>query len=192
MVIYDEALEDILRKHCEQCESLYILHRYCHQYFNAISNASNVCVILLSGSVGFCQALNIDFKYTNLILGLISLIIGLIKSIETFFNTSRRSSEHKLIFLAYLRVHKKLLTELALHREDRQPPEELIAVIKDQISSLEESAPIILKRAITKFQQKYGEPSEISLPPILNGLTKVEVNRPLNISASFVQIDDIH
>ena len=188
MVVYDELLEDLLKRHSETSEALSILHRYCFEFFNFLCNCSNCVIIILSSGVGFAQAVNIDYSHTNLILGLISLVIGLIKSIETYFGTQRLASEHKITYLDYLKIHKKLVVELSLHREDRQPPDELLAIIKERLVSLEESAPVLMPFALKKFRSKYGEPQGIQLPSVLNGLTHVRVNRPLNISAEIIQI----
>ena len=191
MVIYDGELEELLKSHAEQSESLSILHRYCFEFFNFISNASNAFVIVLSAGVGFAQAVSIDWPHTNLILGLLSLVIGLVKSLETYFATSRMASEHKIVYLSYKKIQKNLTVQLSLHREDRRPPEELLAIIQDNLIQLEESSPPLLPYSLKRFRKKYGEPQGISLPAVLNGLTQVKINRPLNVVGDIIHIDNI-
>ena len=178
-VQYDDTLEELLKKASEESESLAILHRYCYQKFNLISNITNVLVIVLSGAIGFMQAYNLqNFEFINLILGLVSLVVGLIKSVETFFALTQRASQHKMCYLQYSMIHKKILVELALHRDDRQDPKEMLAVIKNELKSLEEVSPIIIKSAIQKYLKKYGLIPDICQPSLVNGLTKVVVNKP--------------
>ena len=78
---YDDQLENLLKEQAEIAESLSILHRNAHRKYNRLTNLINIPVIIGSSVVGFTTGLDLSYiDDINIILGIISVFIGVIKS----------------------------------------------------------------------------------------------------------------
>jgi len=116
MIDYNKDLEYLLKDNAEECESLGILHRASYEKYNRLSNYINIPVIILSSAIGFATGIDIGYEKMNIILGIGSIFVGIIKSIDTYFQLGKRSESHRLCSLQYQQIHKKIQIELALKR----------------------------------------------------------------------------
>lgn len=174
---YDTNLETLLKEQAEICESMSILHRNSHNKFNNYTNAINIPVIILSSVVGFATGIQIDYSDINIILGIMSVGIGIIKSLDSYFQLGKRSETHRIVSLQYAQINKKIAIELALHRRDRINAKDILSIIKTDIKNLEDIAPLIPDDVIEEYKIKYPEKDNIvKRPNICNGLTPVVVN----------------
>ena len=82
---YNRDLEGLLKDNAEECESLGILHRASYEKYNRLSNYINIPVIILSSAIGFATGIDIGYEKMNIILGIGSIFVGIIKSIDTYF-----------------------------------------------------------------------------------------------------------
>jgi hypothetical protein len=176
---YDENLETLLKEEAEKAESLSILHRMCHERFSFWSNIINIPIILGSAGVGFATGIDLgNSSQNNIILGLSSVIIGCIKSLDSYFQLSRRTETHRIVSLQYAQINKRIAIELALNREDRISAKDMLNIIKTDIKNLEEIAPLIPEEIIEKYNTKYDSEKNVKKPNITNGLTPIRVNTP--------------
>jgi hypothetical protein len=174
---YETNLETLLKEQAEICESMSILHRNSHNKFNNYTNAINIPVIILSSVVGFATGVKIDYEDINIILGIMSVGIGVIKSLDSYFQLGKRSETHRIVSLQYAQINKKIAIELALHRKDRINAKDILNVIKTDIKNLEDIAPLIPDDVIEEYKIKYPEVDNVvKRPNICNGLTPVIVN----------------
>ncbi len=174
---YDTNLETLLKEQAEICESMSILHRNSHNKFNNYTNAINIPVIILSSVVGFATGIQIDYDDINIILGILSVGIGIIKSLDSYFQLGKRSETHRIVSLQYAQINKKIAIELALHRKDRINAKDILSIIKTDIKNLEDIAPLIPDNIIEEYKIKYPEiDNHVKRPNICNGLTPVIVN----------------
>jgi hypothetical protein len=174
---YDTNLETLLKEQAEICESMSILHRNSHNKFNNYTNAINIPVIILSSVVGFATGIQIDYDDINIILGILSVGIGIIKSLDSYFQLGKRSETHRIVSLQYAQINKKIAIELALHRKDRINAKDILSIIKTDIKNLEDIAPLIPDNIIEEYKIKYPEIDNlVKRPNICNGLTPVIVN----------------
>jgi hypothetical protein len=174
---YDTNLETLLKEQAEICESMSILHRNSHNKFNNYTNAINIPVIILSSVVGFATGIQIDYDDINIILGILSVGIGIIKSLDSYFQLGKRSETHRIVSLQYAQINKKIAIELALHRKDRINAKDILSIIKTDIKNLEDIAPLIPDDIIEAYKIKYPEIDNlVKRPNICNGLTPVIVN----------------
>jgi len=190
---YDEQLEKLLKEHAEIAESLSILHRNAHRKYSRYTNFINIPVIVGSSIVGFTTGLDLSrFENTNIILGLFSIVISMIKSLDSYFQLGRISETHRMVSLSYSQINKKIAVELALNRKDRISPKDMLSIIKTDIKNLEDISPLLPEDVIVSYQKEFGDKYEhIKKPNITNGLSPVEVNTtgspPLvSVSADFV------
>jgi len=177
---YDDNLENLLKEEAEKAESLSILHRLSHEKYSLASNLINIPVIVLSSIIGFTTGIKIDYEDINIVLGIASVFVGVIKSLDSYFQLAQRSERHRLVSLQYGQLCRKLSVELALERDVRENAKDMLNMIRTDIKNLEEIAPIIEDDIIKKYKDKYPkvEGEKIKRPALTNGLTEVIVNKP--------------
>ena len=181
---YNTDLEYLLKIHAEECESFSILHRYSYEKYNERSNYINIPVIILSSAIGFATGIDIGYDNMNIILGVSSIFVGIIKSIDTYFQLGKRSESHRLCSLQFQQINKKIMIELSLKRDQRISAKDMLQIIKTDIKNLQDIAPLIDEEIVKIFKKNYGEPDAISgkitfnahTPNLCNGLTEVTVN----------------
>ena len=173
---YNKDLELLLKDNAEECESLGILHRASYEKYNRLSNYINIPVIILSSAIGFATGIDIGYANMNIILGVGSIFVGIIKSIDTYFQLGKRSESHRLCSLQYQQIHKKIQIELALQREQRQTAKDMLSVIKTDIKNLQDISPLVDQDIIDNYNDKYGKYTTVKKPNFVNGLTEVCIN----------------
>ena len=186
---YNTDLEQLLKLHAEECESLSILHRNSYEKYNGRSNYINIPVIILSSAIGFATGIDIGYANMNIILGVSSIFVGIIKSIDTYFQLGKRAETHRLCSLQFQQINKKIQIELALVRSQRVDAKDMMNIIKTDIKNLFDIAPLIDQDVIEAFQKKYGHqvvgtPGKYTFdahtPNLCNGLSIVTVNSARN------------
>ena len=186
---YNTDLEQLLKTHAEECESLSILHRNSYEKYNGRSNYINIPVIILSSAIGFATGIDIGYANMNIILGVSSIFVGIIKSIDTYFQLGKRAESHRLCSLQFQQINKKIQIELALVRSQRVDAKDMMNIIKTDIKNLFDIAPLIDQDVIEAFQRKYGHqvvgtPGKYTFdahtPNLCNGLSVVTVNSARN------------
>ena len=187
---YDEKLEKLLKEQAEIAESLSILHRNAHRKYSRFTNWINIPVIVGSSVVGFTTGLDLsEIKNMNVILGILSVFIGIIKSLDSYFQLGRISETHRMVSLSYSQINKKIAVELALNRKDRISPKDMLSIIKTDIKNLEDISPLLPEDVIINYQDEFGNKYEhIKKPNITNGLSPVEVNTSGNITPGLVSV----
>ena len=181
---YNTDLEYLLKIHAEECESFSILHRYSYEKYNERSNYINIPVIILSSAIGFATGIDIGYDNMNIILGVSSIFVGIIKSIDTYFQLGKRSESHRLCSLQFQQINKKIMIELSLKRDQRISAKDMLQIIKTDIKNLQDIAPLIDEEIVKIFKKNYGELDASSgkitfnahTPNLCNGLTEVVVN----------------
>lgn len=194
---YDDHLEKLLKEQAEIAESLSILHRNAHRKFGRFTNWINIPVIIGSSVVGFTTGLDLSYiNNINIILGIISVFIGIIKSLDSYFQLGRISETHRMVSLAYAQINKKIAIELALNRKDRISPKDMLSIVKTDVKNLEDVSPLLPQDIIDSYKKEFGHDYvNVKKPNITSGLSPVEINRggdrPKTSSAT-VSADMVH
>lgn len=183
---YNDSIETILKENGEECESLGILHRMSYEKYNYKSNLLNIPVIVLSSAIGFITGIEVAYDKMNIILGIGSVFVGIIKSIDSYFQLSARASTHRLGALQFSQINKKIAIELALPREQRITAKDLLNIIKTDIKNLNDIMPLIDDDIILKYNDRYREPN-VKKPNIVNGLSEIRIMN-LNLPISHASI----
>ena len=171
---YNRDVENILKTNAEECESLSILHRFSFEKYNERSNYINIPVIILSSAIGFATGIEIGYEKMNIILGIGSIFVGIIKSIDTYFQLGKRAESHRLCSLQFGQLNKKIAIELALPRAQRINAKDMLSLIKTDIKNLNDIAPLIDEDVILKYNVRYTE-TNVSKPNMVNGLSVVNI-----------------
>ena len=185
---YNKDLEHLLKDNAEECESLGILHRASYEKYNRLSNYINIPVIILSSAIGFATGIDIGYSNMNIILGIGSIFVGIIKSIDTYFQLGKRSESHRLCSLQYQQIHKKIQIELALTRNQRQTAKDMLSVIKTDIKNLQDISPLVDQDIIDNYNARYGQYTDVKKPNFVNGLTEVAINDTVDIGYGIVDV----
>lgn len=173
---YNRDLEQLLAQSAEECESLGILHLASYEKYNMLSNYINIPVIILSSGIGFITGIDLNYDKMNIILGIGSVFVGIIKSIDSYFQLGKRAEAHRLCALQYTQINKKIQIELSLCREQRQTAKDMLSIIKTDIKNLQDISPIIDREIIAQYNLKYGKYNNVKKPNFVNGLSEVKIN----------------
>lgn len=171
---FNEPLEKLLKEQAEESEALSILHSIAHTKYNFRSNILDIPVIVLSGVIGFTTGLDFQYDKMNIILGVGSVFVGLLKSIQSFFQLAQRATQHRMGALSYSAISKKIQIELRLKREQRISAKDMVNFIKTDMANLADILPEIEPDIIDKFNAKYNQ-YNTKKPAIVNGLTDVVI-----------------
>jgi len=177
---YNTDLEVLLKEQAEQAESYSILHNLSHEKYQFRSNIINIPVIILSSVIGLLTGMNIQNDDMFIILSTGSIFVSVIKSIDSYFQLQKRAEGHRLCGLTFSQISKKIQIELSLARDQRQNPKDMLGLIKTDLKNLFDISPIIDPDIVDKYNSLYKNETEVSKPPITNGLTKVKINHPVS------------
>jgi hypothetical protein len=175
-IYYNNDLEQLLAQSAEECESLGILHLASYEKYNKLSNIINIPVIILSSGIGFITGIDLNYDKMNIILGIGSVFVGIIKSIDSYFQLGKRAESHRMCALQYTQINKKIQIELSLCREQRQTAKDMLSIIKTDIKNLQDISPVIDQEIIKEYNLKYGKYKNVKKPNFVNGLSTVKVN----------------
>lgn len=176
VIFYNNDLEQLLAQSAEECESLGILHLASYEKYNKLSNIINIPVIILSSGIGFITGIDLNYDKMNIILGIGSVFVGIIKSVDSYFQLGKRAESHRMCALQYTQINKKLQIELSLCREQRQTAKDMLSIIKTDIKNLQDISPVIDQEIIKEYNLKYGKYKNVKKPNFVNGLSSVKVN----------------
>ena len=176
VITYNTNLEQLLKENSEECESLSILHRMSYEKYNKLSNYINIPVIILSSAIGFITGIDLQYDQMNIILGVGSVFVGIIKSVDTYFQLAKRAESHRICSLQFSQISKKLQIELTLHRRQRATAENMMNIVKTDIKNMQDIAPLIDDDIIKLYNGKYRRYKRVKKPNFVNGLTEVKVN----------------
>jgi len=173
-IVYNKDVEHLLKCNAEECESLSILHRFSYEKYNKLSNIINIPVIILSSAIGFATGIDIGYQQMNIILGVGSIFVGIIKSIDTYFQLQKRAEGHRLCSLQLGQINKKIAIELALPRMQRINAKDMLGLIKTDMKNLADISPLIDQDIVDKYNERYKE-TNVCKPNIVNGLSAVNI-----------------
>ena len=176
VITYNTNLEQLLKENSEECESLSILHRMSYEKYNKLSNYINIPVIILSSAIGFITGIDLQYDKMNIILGVGSVFVGIIKSVDTYFQLAKRAESHRICSLQFSQISKKLQIELTLHRKQRATAENMMNIVKTDIKNMQDIAPLIDDDIIEIYNGKYRRYKRVKKPNFVNGLTEVKIN----------------
>ena len=177
---WHDSLEKIVRKYAEQSQALAWVHdlsqRWCANWntrlmFPTILFSSLVGV----GSIGSEQLL--PFSNASTLIGLVSITVGILQTTRDYFAFAKRSESHRIASLNYSKLHSTLSVQLALPRTERKKATDIIEYIQQETEKLADITPIIPSYVKEEFKKKFGSLADYSIPPVLNGLDKVEIQR---------------
>lgn len=174
-ITYTTDVEVILKKEGEISESMSILHSKAHKKYNKLSVIINIPVIIASVTIGFLSPINL-FPNQAIFLGSMSILVSILKTLDSFFDWTKRCETHRIISLNYYKISKFIQIQLALEKKVRMSANDLINIITNDIKNLREQEPIIPHDIIEEYKKQYKD-EDTAKPPFCNGLTHIVINK---------------
>jgi hypothetical protein len=178
-VSWTSNLEEFFASSGEKAHCLGIMHKQAEALFSHRRTLIELPVIVGSGLIGFLNAGSMsmfnDPQTSSVALGVGSLIVGMLQTINTYFNWAKTAEGHRLASIQYEKLYRFLSIEMGLPRNERMPPSDLLKQTKETYDRLQEISPLIPAQIIKEFQARYDKYKEISKPSEANGLEKIEV-----------------
>jgi len=171
---WNPALEEIIQKEGEQSEVFFYLHNKASSWASFRNDLIQIPVIVLSTVTGFLSATS--SLVPSIALGAISVSVGVLGTINSYYKFSQRAESHKIISLLYLRIYKTIEVELALPIAQRTDPNTLLKELRQSMSQIGEQAPPIPDSIIAQFKITFKD-ATTSRPIIANGLDAIQIFR---------------
>ncbi len=192
-ITWNDKLEEYFASTGEKAHCLSWLHKKAESLYSNRSTFIDLPVIILSALIGGTsigsKELFGDSPAAPMILGLISIFVGILNTVGTYFSWSRRAEAHRISNIQYSRLYRHISVEMALPREERTKPSELLQFIRTEYDRLNEISPLIPPSIIKEFNIRFSHEKEISQPEETNGLEKITVYTPPTVE-KMVQADD--
>ena len=183
-LVYNSHLEELIASEGEKALAFYWLHDQSEKRYSQFNTYIALPVIVLStlsgtASIGQKELFG-DTPLSAVIIGLVSILVGILNTLSSFFAWAKRAEGHRIAGITYSKLHRYITIELSLPREQRVPAKHFLKTIRENIDRLNETSPAIPQVIITAFQKRFEPvPPDISIPDICNGLHKVDVH-PVN------------
>jgi hypothetical protein len=169
---WNSALEEVVKKEAEEAECLYWLHNKAAGWAQIRNDAIQIPVIIFSTVTGFFSAT------TNIVpplaLGGVSITVGILGTLNSYFKFSQRSENHRMISLLYLGLYKCIEIELALPINQRTCAATLLKDLRQSMKQIAEQSPPIPDTIIKLFKSSFKD-HNTSRPIIANGLSAIHI-----------------
>jgi hypothetical protein len=181
-ITWNDKLEEYFASTGEKAHCLSWLHKKSESLYSNRSTFIDLPVIILSALIGGTsigsKSLFGESEAAPMVLGLISIFVGILNTVGTYFSWSRRAEAHRISNIQYSRLYRHISVEMSLPRNERTKPAELLQFIRTEYDRLNEISPLIPPSIIKEFNLRFSNEKEISQPEETNGLEKITVYAP--------------
>jgi hypothetical protein len=176
---WNQQLEEILSREGERALCYSWLHSKSQAMVSKYDTNIALPVIILStlagtGSIA-SQSLFGQSQAASVVIGVISLSVGIMNTVSNYFGFAKRSEAHKISATTYAKIHKFIVIELSLPRKERMKAKDMLKIIREQLERLAETSPQIPEPIIALFNEKFHDQKDVSKPEITNGLDPIHV-----------------
>lgn len=178
-VTWNDELEDYFKDTAEKAHGRAWCHKRSESIYSFRRTLIDLPVIVGSGIVAFLNAgstsLFSDPTTSSVALGVGSLFIGVLNTLGTYYNWSKRAEGHRIASIHYDRHYRFIRIQMSLPRDERMTPPDLLKAVKDAEDRLQETSPTIPSEIVLDFQKKFASMTDIAKPEETNGLEVVRV-----------------
>ena len=179
-ISWNDALEKLLCDEAEKCSGLAWLHGKSEIFYTGRNNYLQIPIIVLSTvtgatSVGSTTLFPGKADMASIILGGVSILVSVLGMLSSHYSFSKRAEGHKLGSIQYAQIHRTINIEMALPRDQRMHPKQLLRFIKDDLKRLMENIPRVPEHIIKEYKDVIISNSDenIAHPDITNGIHRV-------------------
>jgi hypothetical protein len=174
--------EDLLKGISERSNCMRWLHNQCQIHFESLNfyfTIPNVIISTLNGSVTMSLTAlfpNPDAqRVATTIIGLISIFSAILITMNQYVKSQQMMEAHRAAGLAYGKLHRLIMNEMAMRRDQRSNAMEFLKNIRQEQDRLENSSPSILPSIIKRFNREFKD-RDIEKPEIAGDLDETNVN----------------
>ena len=179
---WTDKLEDYFVSTGEKAHCLGWVHKQAESMYSNRRTFIDLPVIVGSGVIAFLnagsQSMFEDPRISSIALGVGSLVVGILNTLGSYFGWAKRAEGHRISAIHYSKLYRFISVEMALPREERMSPHDLLKYVKDQYDRLAEISPLVPGAVIHAFQSRFKKYTDISKPEEANGLEKITVYKP--------------
>jgi hypothetical protein len=192
-ISWSGALEELVASEGEKCRGLAWINQKAEGYYAHRANAIAIPVIILStlagtASVGSTSLFGGETQISSVVIGLVSIGVGVLNTISSYFSWARKAEAHRIAFLQYSKLFSTVRVEMSLPRSERQEPEAILKTLRDGMERLAETTPSPPQSILEEFNKHFkDEDQTISRPVECNGLQKIKIHK----SPSAVEVIEI-
>lgn len=192
---WSSEIEEYLSNTAERSYCYGILHKRCEAIYTKRKTYIDLPIIVGSTIAGTLSIGNSSIfgenneQLAGMGIGLLSLVVGVLGTINTYFGWAKRAESHRLISISYLKLFRFIQIELSIPRKERMMCADLMKVVREQYERLQEIAPLVPDHILEEFKHRFNKPEyeKVAKPAETNGLQVVSVfdEKRLKTSPSF-------
>jgi hypothetical protein len=185
---WSDAQEKLLKSIGERSNCMRWLHTQCNLYFENVNfylTIPNIIISTVNGSItmSISSLFPDSQKEATTIVGLISLFSAILITLNQYIKSQQMTEAHHTASLAYGKLHRTIMNELSLRRDQRQNGLDFLHHIRAEIDHLESTAPSIIPSVIRSFNLQFAA-RNIEKPEITGDLDEVEINKGIESEGS--------
>jgi hypothetical protein len=160
------------------------MHDQAFRKYDKISWRMMIPVAILStvtGSLNMSMPVLVPENFVetgNKILGAVSIITGIITSLQSIFRFAQLSENHSNAANGWGKLERNIRIELRIDRKNRKDADNFLKICRADYDRLLESSPPIPKEIIQMFNQKFANIEHLVIPDVCGNLEHTQVNRP--------------
>jgi len=115
----------------------------------------------------------------QMVIGSISIIVGVIGTLDTFFQYAQSSEMHNTAAVNWGNFQRNIEFQMKLHPNERIDAMPFLKMMQNEMNRLIEQSPAMLACVLKEFQTTFEKNTDLKKPAIVNGLehTVVHVDR---------------
>lgn len=169
---WNENLEQVIKRTGERSQSLYWMHNNASIWASKRNDRIQIPAIVLASLTGFLAATS--NLVPSLGIGAMSLVVGILNTVNSYYKYAQRSEAHKISAQLYLKTYTIIEVELALPVQQRVDANKILKKIRDTMQHISEVAPPIPDSIVNLFNKTFAN-SKVSKPILANDLIEIEV-----------------
>ena len=172
--------ESIIKEWSDKALCYQWLHARCREIYQVKNAWFTIPVIIIStltGTANFAQDRIPEDSREYFVIGIgsLSLIAGIITTINQFLQISELNEAYRATAIAWNKLHNNLKTLIMRHPLDRIEPTQALKLYKDEYDHLCEISPPIVKKVLKEFNTKFKKTDDLSKPEICSKLVPTSV-----------------
>lgn len=178
---WHKALEDLMCEEAEKCLGMSWMHTKSEMRYSDFNNWLAIPSIIMSAvlgaaSIGSTTIFPMELTVASVVIGLLNISVSIMGILNSHFEFAKRSNGHKMGAVQYAQIHRMILIEMSMPREQRIAPKLLLRYIRDDLKRLMEVLPRIPDAIIARYKKEIiPNASNVSHPEITNGIHAVVV-----------------
>jgi hypothetical protein len=186
-ISWTPTLEDYFVATGEKCRGLAWLHGRSEAMYSRRRQVIDLPTIVLGSVVGFLQvgsqSMFGDDKMSSVWLGVASLFVSVMNTINSYYQWSKRAEGHRINALHYGKLYRYICVQMGLPQNERIRAADFLNMVKEAYDRLQEVAPPIPTEIVAEFRIKFSDKKYelVARPEETNGLEKIKVNSAFGI-----------